>query len=310
MLIAHISDLHLNYNGKHTNFEKVEALIVEILTHSPKHIIISGDISEDGRDEDFRFLRELLIKYQLLNSERTTIVIGNHDIFGTAVSIEDALYYPDRCKNINYKDQIKRFHSFFPELMNGCLTISEDQIYPFIKPVEDIFLLGLNSIDEYSTRNFAASKGYIDKQQRKDIATLLKNFYNADKPLALAIHHHFYKISREKNTFAGRMLTKVENITIKLRRRKKLLRFMNQLGVSTVFHGHYHDQKIYRLKRILFSNSGGSVKNGLGPLAQYNLIKLNRSENSISSYLFDTASLNLHNEFGHIQKNIHLQHNH
>ena len=70
MIIAHISDLHLNYQGKTTHYNKVEELLRKIAQSEPDHLVISGDVSEDGRVEDFLFLRELLIKFDLLNPEK------------------------------------------------------------------------------------------------------------------------------------------------------------------------------------------------------------------------------------------------
>lgn len=294
MTIAHISDLHLNFEGKHTNYNRVEKLLGEVTALEPDHLVISGDISEDGRLEDFNFLRELLIKFNYLDSTLTTIIIGNHDIYGTALSIEDALSYPDRCKGTDYEFNLRRFHSFFEELMVDTLKISGDDIYPFIKQVGSRFILALNSIEEFSTRNFTAANGIIKKDQILKAEQLLDQFVSPGSPLLLAIHHHFYKIKRQKDTFAGHILTKIENSTMKLRKKKKLLTTLEEWGVSHILHGHFHDQKIYEIGNIVFSNSGGSIKNGHATLAKYNLLEFIDEGNFITTHTVNAESCGVH----------------
>lgn len=290
MIIAHISDLHLNYQGKTTHYNKVEELLRKIAQSEPDHLVISGDVSEDGRVEDFLFLRELLIKFDLLNPEKTTLVIGNHDIYGTAINIEDALSYPDRCKNTDFEERVLIFTSYFRELFEGDNLFRGQSFYPFLKKVGDVFILGMNSIGIYSTRNFAASNGIVKKEQRLEAEKLLKKHHDGSSPLILAIHHHFYKIERAKESFAGKVLTRVENSTMKLRRKKKLIRWIKETGFTAVLHGHFHQQRVYKLGDVTFSNSGGSIKNGEGPVAKVNFIDINDNQLKI-----DTLSLNTHN---------------
>lgn len=295
MTIAHISDLHLNFEGKHTHYDKVERLLGEVTSLEPDHLVISGDISEDGRLEDFNFLRELLIKFNYLDSALTTIIIGNHDIYGTALSIEDALSYPDRCKGTDYEFNLRRFHSFFEELMVDTYRISENDIYPFIKQVGSMFILALNSIEEFSTRNFTASNGIIKKDQKLKADQLLKQVVSPGSPLMLTIHHHFYKIKRQKDTFAGHILTKIENNTMKLRKKKKLLTVLEKWGVSHILHGHFHDQKIYEIGNIVMSNSGGSIKNGQTTTAKYNLLEFTDEGNFITTHTVNVESCSIYN---------------
>lgn len=287
MIIAHISDLHLNFNGKTTYYSKVEELIRRVVMSEPDHIVISGDVSEDGRDEDFLFLRELLVKFEILNPAKTTLVIGNHDIYGTAINIEDALSYPDRCKNTDYDERVINFTSYFNELFEGAELFRGSSFYPFLKKVGDVFILGMNSIERYSTRNFAASNGIVKKEQRLAAEKLLSTHWDSASPLILAIHHHFYKIEKAKESFAGKVLTRVENSTMKLRRKKKLLRWIADTGFTAVLHGHFHQQRIYKLGDVTFSNSGGSIKNGFGPVAKANFIDI--TDNKVQ---IETLSLN------------------
>ncbi len=289
MIIAHISDLHLNYQGKTTYYNKVEELLRKIAQCEPDHVVISGDVSEDGREEDFLFLRELLIKFDLLDPLKTTLVIGNHDIYGTAINIEDALSYPDRCKHTDFEERVLVFTSYFRELFEGANLFCGQSFYPYLKKVGDVFILGMNSIEKYSTRNFAASNGIVKKEQRVEAEKLIENHHVSGSPLLLAIHHHFYKIERAKESFAGKVLTRVENSTMKLRRKKKLIRWIKENDFTAVLHGHFHQQKVYKIGDVTFSNSGGSIKNGSGPSAKANFIDISQNHLQI-----ETLSLNTH----------------
>jgi 3',5'-cyclic AMP phosphodiesterase CpdA len=288
MTIAHISDLHLNFHGKHTNYKKVERLLAEITSLEPEHLIISGDISENGCMQDFYFLRELLVKFNYLDSALTTIIIGNHDIYGTPPTIEDALAYPDRCKQTDYDLHLRRFHSFFEELNINTYRFSENEIYPFLKNVGNLFILAVNSIEEFSTRNFAASNGKVKKDQRQKALWLLDRYVPQGNQLILTLHHHFYKIKRQKDTFAGHILAKIENSTMKLRKSKKLIATFEKWGISHILHGHFQEQRIYEIGNIKLSNSGGSIKNGLGSIAQFNLLEFTDEGDFMNTFVINT----------------------
>jgi hypothetical protein len=178
--------------------------------------------------------------------------------------------------------------------MVDTLKISGDDIYPFIKQVGSRFILALNSIEEFSTRNFTAANGIIKKDQILKAEQLLDQFVSPGSPLLLAIHHHFYKIKRQKDTFAGHILTKIENSTMKLRKKKKLLTTLEKWGVSHILHGHFHDQKIYEIGNIVFSNSGGSIKNGHATLAKYNLLEFIDEGNFITTHTVNAESCGVH----------------
>ena len=82
MKIVHLSDLHISLKNLPQNLEYTERLVTYGLEMGADHFVFTGDISHEGKDEDFLAFRNLLERYRLLTSEKTTLVIGNHDIYG------------------------------------------------------------------------------------------------------------------------------------------------------------------------------------------------------------------------------------
>ena len=81
MKIAHISDLHLNTIYSYS------------LENKADHLVITGDLTDNASEKDFEILRNLFRKNGLLNSERLSLVIGNHDIFGGLQSAEEIFFF-------------------------------------------------------------------------------------------------------------------------------------------------------------------------------------------------------------------------
>lgn len=76
--IVHLSDLHYSTENRET----VRALLEAVARCQPDHLVISGDLSEDGRTVQFRGLRDLLWKQGFCSADRLTVVPGNHDQWG------------------------------------------------------------------------------------------------------------------------------------------------------------------------------------------------------------------------------------
>jgi 3',5'-cyclic AMP phosphodiesterase CpdA len=82
MLIAHLSDLHLNTLFSDSNIKKIERLLDYILETRADHLVITGDLTDNADESDWLLLRNQLNKRKLLNSKFLTVLPGNHDIFG------------------------------------------------------------------------------------------------------------------------------------------------------------------------------------------------------------------------------------
>lgn len=114
-IIAHISDLHLiEENHKKRNIfsrkklslisfavalnaeERMERVsnILDLAYHSgAEHVVITGDLTEDGMDLQFDVLANVLLSSKF-TPEQVTLVPGNHDGYTSSDAFELALFGP------------------------------------------------------------------------------------------------------------------------------------------------------------------------------------------------------------------------
>ncbi len=261
MRIIHISDLHLCQTFKKNNISKLKRLIKHISDMEIDHLVITGDISDNSNEKDYLVLKKILQTFNLYSSEKTTIIPGNHDIFGGVQLAEDILKFPVKCKTVNFKEKLDTFVNSFKELYANTYFPNESEYFPFAKPVEDLILVGMNTTDKYSKlKNPFASNGKVHKDQLMGLVDILsaKSFENYIK--IVLSHHHFYKSCDEVKSSESTIWNKIEKYTMKLRGKKKLIKIFDDYNVRMVLHGHSHDMKEYKRKGITFLNAGNSLE--------------------------------------------------
>ncbi len=260
MKIAHISDLHIDYFRKKANNINSYRLLEYITSNNYDHVIISGDITENADSESFLLARSLLKKFGLLDPQKLTLTIGNHDIYGGVHLAEDVINFPSRCKNTKYNDKVSEFIRYFNEAFPSAAQ-NTGSPFPFIKELDSVVLLSLNSIAEYSyMKNPFASNGRISGSQLKKSVELLE-ICGKDKKRIAVSHHHFSQIAADHLPGSGSIWHAVENQTMKLRRKKKILARMKDMEIDTILHGHLHENSAYIKNGIRIINAGGSVLN-------------------------------------------------
>ena len=292
MKIAHISDLHICSKFKRNNISKTKKLIRHALEKGADHLVITGDLSDNAQEKDFLILRKILQTYKLLSSDKTSIVIGNHDIFGGVQTAHDVINFPSKCINTNYSEKVEEFVKYFEELFENAVFASKEKFFPYAKVIGDVALFGFNSIDKYSKlKNTFASNGHVAKTQREDFQNLLSNGQFADKAKIALVHHHFYKNSSESKSSESSLWNKVESFTMKLRGKKKMFNLFKENGISLVLHGHSHEIKEYTRKGIRFLNAGASVENETENEAGLFFIEVKNCEFKIGLDLLKESSL-------------------
>ncbi len=259
--IAHISDLHICSIHKKKNIKYVRQLIKLATEENIDHLIITGDISDNSREIDYLILKKILETNNLLKNDKTSVVIGNHDIFGGVQTVNDITNFPTKCMNINYNEKVSLFFNCFIDLFEKTISISKN-IFPYAKIIGNIALIGINSIEKYSKlKNPFASNGKVSKEQRKDLKKLFNLPLMKDKLKIIMIHHHFYKNNVKASSSINKIWNRIENHTMKLRGKKRLIKLFKKNNVKLVLHGHSHELKHYIRKGIKFINAGGSVEN-------------------------------------------------
>jgi 3',5'-cyclic AMP phosphodiesterase CpdA len=260
MRIAHISDLHICIDNRPENVNRVERLMFTIRQSKTDHLVITGDMSHDARPKDLGVLRNLLLRYGFLNSSKLSVVVGNHDIFGGIHLAEEIFEFPRKCKETDYEDQVKKFCYFFRESFESTFRPMADSYFPYFKTLDDVLLVGINSIAPYSKlKNPLASNGRIANEEIEAIKdTLSIPDYAKLKKIALLHHHFMPKLVYHKQPESG-IWKLVEHHTMKLYGKNKVLNMFAKNDLKLVLHGHVHDNRKYRKNGVEFLNGGGSV---------------------------------------------------
>ncbi|MBN2093371.1 metallophosphoesterase [candidate division KSB1 bacterium] len=273
MVIAHLSDLHICIKNKSHNLNCTRYLIESALKHEASHFIITGDVSHLSNPDDFLALRHLLEQYELLDSQKVSMVIGNHDIYGGVYLAEDILTFPGKCKTIDYYKKIQEFHSYFLEIFENTILPLPDRLYPYAKKVDDVLLIGINSTMEYSRLNNPfASRGKVGQKQIKGLTEIFARSEFSNLKKIVMSHHHFNKKPLESITLYKTFLHTIESYAGKLEKRKRLCRLLRKNKVDLVVHGHLHESATYERSGLKFINGAGAIeKNRPGEL-KLNLI--------------------------------------
>lgn len=287
MRIAHISDIHIGTSFKKANIGKTKKLIKFALEKGAEHFVFTGDISDNSEEKDFLIFRKMLQSFGLLHWEKTTLVIGNHDIFGGVQTAHDIINFPAKCLATDYDKKVIEFVGYFHELFENCFFPVTNKPFPFAKIIGDVVYIGLNTSDYYSRiKNSFASNGKVHREQFEGIKKILgMEKFNSKRKIILS-HHHFYK-NIEKATSSSSVWTKIESYTIKLRGKKKLLKLFKKNNVELVLHGHSHEMRKYERKGIKFLNAGGSVDNSDSNKSSIVLIDISEK---ISSMIYELNS--------------------
>jgi len=285
--IAHISDLHLNPQYKQDNGQSARKLLNAIARLKPDHLVITGDISSGALPEDFAQARFLLSETGWLHPSRLSMVIGNHDIYGGVHTPEDILTFPGRCRTTSYDAKVREFAEAFPEAFEGTLRISPDDPFPFLKMVNDVALIGLNTVARYSgVRNPLGSNGWVDDSQVEALERLLGSPGATGRKKVVLMHHHLCKLEATGPGTMSSVWGTIERQTMKLRGKKDILKLFRRHGVDLILHGHYHRTMEYWAKKVHCVNAGGSILDERDPALHVNLIRMGSRRISVGVLRF------------------------
>lgn len=223
MKFLHLSDLHIHM-GKELN-EDVCRTLDFVYENFPLHkIIITGDITDDGSDEQYKNASDLLYRFK----GRIYVCPGNHD-FGSAgqfYSLERAV----------------RFDKLAEQLSQGGTFKGDNTpvVNIFRQDGVNVMIIALDSNLETQTP-FDFFCGEIGKKQLESLHTILST--NSDFTKILIFHHHPFMIS---------------NPFMELKDAKELARVVfNKVDVMLFGHKHVMGQweNVWGIKHILASDN-------------------------------------------------------
>ncbi|MDP1676241.1 MAG: metallophosphoesterase [Bacteroidota bacterium] len=259
--IAHLSDLHLSPDFFPERSRHFRSILSFCKQRQVDHIIITGDITNQAKENEFDHFRKILREFSLLDSKKITVINGNHDIFGGPYYAEDVLSFPTACKSTDYAEKMDQFYRYTKETFTSTKFFSEKSFFPFLKVVGDIAIVGLNSVAEWhAVKNPIGSNGKINSEQFKSLRELLNCEEIKKKKIFIAIHHHFSaKSDVDHSSTMERIWSAVESATLKLRKKKRLLKLFTKANVAKVLHGHVHHHGMYKKEGITFVNAGATI---------------------------------------------------
>jgi len=261
LLIAHISDLHLNSFYNDSIFKRINYLLKQISENKVDHLIITGDITDNASEKDFEIFRRMLTKHGFMKGEKLSLIPGNHDIFGGVQKAEDIFTFPEKCNAVNYNKRVNNFLSYFPEAFSNCEYLSSKNFFPFTKIIDNTLIVGLNSIAQYSKlSNPFGSNGEIDATQFGELFDILKTTEKDVKYKIILIHHHFNKLKNEARSTFGSIWSGIEKQTMKLKGKRRLFNLFREYKVDIILHGHIHESKEYFRKNVRFLNAGATIR--------------------------------------------------
>jgi 3',5'-cyclic AMP phosphodiesterase CpdA len=258
MKIAHFSDLHICVSHRKDHIRLTRVAIEYALKNDCDHIVITGDLSQMGSRRDYEVLRSIFEDYGLLDPNKLSLTIGNHDIFGGVQWAEDIVAFPKFCRATDFNQRVHRFFDFFKETFEDAQRPDDDHPFPFAKVVQDVVFYGINSSIEYSMiKNPMASNGLVSKIKRKQLNDLFALDMFRDKLKIVLIHHHFYNYVTDDPSGSRSWWNRIESQTMKLYKKRKLLKLFAQHGVGLVLHGHVHEYRRYKRRGITLLNGAG-----------------------------------------------------
>ena len=271
--IGHISDPHISRQHYREHIKSFKLLLRAMLNDGVDHIVISGDIISTGNEDDYFLTREILFSHGLLNSSRLSVIPGNHDIFGGPHRAVDVLSFPQHIRSVDYRRNMQLFQNAFAETFEGVVHLHPTDVFPYVKKVGPFNIVGINSIPPWSFRkNILGTNGMIDEQQYEALASPDAIQILEGRTTIVIMHHHFNDIV-QSDYDAGNMWTRIESKTMRLRKRKKIIRLFETLNVRYVLHGHLHRNELYERNGILFANGAGAICDDPVPFLKYNLLE-------------------------------------
>ncbi len=253
--IAHISDTHVSPEYNRHNIRKLKGVLAYVVDMAYDHVAITGDITGHGESRDFRSIRRLLKYFDLLNYDRLTVTIGNHDVFGGVHKAEDLVSFRRHCKITPFDLQIAQFERAFRETFPKK-AFENESLFPFVKILGPVALIGMNSIRAFHPiLNPVGSNGAVFPGQIESARKILDHPLVAGLQKIVLIHHHFGSYDPHSTSFSGRIAYMIEGLSLRQFGKKRLEDFLSDHGVSAVLHGHTHVEGFYNRSGIKFSST-------------------------------------------------------
>jgi 3',5'-cyclic AMP phosphodiesterase CpdA len=141
--------------------ERLRKALADVRAAQVDHLILTGDLTEDGHPAQFEVLAEVLADSRIA-PERITIVPGNHDAYGDGAAFEEAMAGPLRA---------------YAPTSGICNPLQ----------LRDATLIPVSTAFQQTCLR---SAGAISEPDRAALARIVTDAAFAGRPLIFAQHHH------------------------------------------------------------------------------------------------------------------------
>ena len=250
MNILHLSDFHIRKENRFEYDELCKNINDAIdkaskkygLTLTPNIVLVTGDFTETGNADEYKWFKEGFSKLLQLscfnNVEHVMLVPGNHD-FSWNLEETRADNYVNMCKDI------EKGLSFVDN--ENLQRVADSNLIKHIyikRENKSLLLIGMNSMKIDSPEK--PGLGYFSKEQLRIVSNIISEYKKneiAKTQIFVAFHHHLLPVAVvERDT-----LDDTHKYSITLDARRALNAFLEN-NVEFAVHGHQHQPSMVTWK--------------------------------------------------------------
>jgi len=236
-----------------------ERLIEDVTMQDIDHVVVTGDVTNLSLPGEFQRAYRLL--RIIGDHQKLTVVPGNHDVYTKGA------------------ERQQRFENFFGDILFGPNSTPENWVYPAIKDLGDVVVIGLSSA---LATGLLSSWGRIGNDQMKRLDQALETAEFENKFKIALVHHNIHK----RDLFHEQ--------TSALKDRDELIQTLLKHNVHLLLHGHTHRANRFTVSRdehtMAIMGSGSSTQNSSDPerMARYNIYTIDDGLQRVRTRVYDS----------------------
>lgn len=259
-----LSDLHIrksNEKEENGNCDKIVKHIVNKYTDNKPVVLLTGDIVDDGRAEQYKNAVTLL--KPLVNNKFTVLAApGNHD------------YGP--MGNIYTEESQMNFRKYILcELLDNQKAkesgVKMEHLYPMVNVVDDVIFIGIDSVVGAEDQFMHFASGEVGDDQREELKKILRNNKDSGKKIVTYFHHHPFN----------------RKFVMELDDSKEVMKILTA-NVDVLCFGHDHKSEVWSSMHNIdwIFASGKSTRRNKNYKFQYREVTIDGDDNDVSMVTF------------------------
>lgn len=222
MLLAHVTDIHVadadEYEEpwkarvrKHST-ELLDALLADLARFRPDHVVLTGDLTQTSRREEFERARALLDAH--LSGVRISALPGNHDRWSEAAMAG----------------------RFFEESFGDWTTCDlGSEGFPYCHLADEVAFVALDSSPFVPGIDPAEVKGLVAPRQLERLQEMAADPRLGERMLVVLLHHHLQLSVEDQQAEDPKDPTPLVNAS-------QVIEALGRTQVGLVLHGHRHKE--------------------------------------------------------------------